>query len=160
MAGLVPATPIIVARPCANIGVAGTSPAMTDMGSTSYENVLECAAPEREDASPRLGLLGVHACVLISSEPRTDRSAVIGQGTWYIEDGERREAVAALRRGLDLGMNHIDTAEMYGDGAAEALVGEAIAARRDEVFLVSKVLPHNASRTGTLAACERSLRAS
>ena len=84
--------------------------------------------------------------------------AVIGQGTWYIEDGERREAVAALRRGLDLGMNHIDTAEMYGDGAAEALVGEAIAARRDEVFLVSKVLPHNASRTGTLAACERSLR--
>ena len=83
---------------------------------------------------------------------------MIGQGTWYIEDGDRREAVAALRRGLDLGMNHIDTAEMYGDGAAEALVGEAIAARRDEVFLVSKVLPHNASRTGTLAACERSLR--
>jgi diketogulonate reductase-like aldo/keto reductase len=66
--------------------------------------------------------------------------------------------VAALRRGLDLGMNHIDTAEMYGDGAAEAVVGEAIAGRRDEVFLVSKVLPHNASRAGTLAACERSLR--
>jgi diketogulonate reductase-like aldo/keto reductase len=84
--------------------------------------------------------------------------AVIGQGTWYIEDGDRREAVAALRRGLDLGMNHIDTAEMYGDGAAEAVVGEAIAGRRDEVFLVSKVLPHNASRAGTLAACERSLR--
>ena len=83
---------------------------------------------------------------------------VIGQGTWYIEDGERREAVAALRRGLDLGMNHIDTAEMYGDGAAEAVVGEAIAGRRDEVFLVSKVLPHNASRAGALAACERSLR--
>jgi diketogulonate reductase-like aldo/keto reductase len=83
---------------------------------------------------------------------------VIGQGTWYIEDGDRREAVAALRRGLDLGMNHIDTAEMYGDGAAEAVVGEAIAGRRDEVFLVSKVLPHNASRAGTLAACERSLR--
>jgi diketogulonate reductase-like aldo/keto reductase len=84
--------------------------------------------------------------------------AVIGQGTWYIEDGDRREAVAALRRGLDLGMNHIDTAEMYGDGAAEAVVGEAIAGRRDEAFLVSKVLPHNASRAGTLAACERSLR--
>jgi diketogulonate reductase-like aldo/keto reductase len=84
--------------------------------------------------------------------------AVIGQGTWYIEDGDRREAVAALRRGLDLGMNHIDSAEMYGDGAAEAVVGEAIAGRRDEVFLVSKVLPHNASRAGTLAACERSLR--
>jgi diketogulonate reductase-like aldo/keto reductase len=84
--------------------------------------------------------------------------AVIGQGTWYIEDGDRREAVAALRRGLDLDMNHIDTAEMYGDGAAETVVGEAIAGRRDEVFLVSKVLPHNASRAGTLAACERSLR--
>jgi diketogulonate reductase-like aldo/keto reductase len=83
---------------------------------------------------------------------------IIGQGTWYIEDGDRREAVAALRRGLDLGMNHIDTAEMYGDGAAEAVVGEAIAGRRDDVFLVSKVLPHNASRAGTLAACERSLR--
>jgi diketogulonate reductase-like aldo/keto reductase len=84
--------------------------------------------------------------------------AVIGQGTWYIEDGDRRDAVAALRRGLDLGMNHIDTAEMYGDGAAEAVVGEAIAGRRDDVFLVSKVLPHNASRAGTRAACERSLR--
>jgi diketogulonate reductase-like aldo/keto reductase len=84
--------------------------------------------------------------------------AVIGQGTWYIEHADRRAAVAALRRGLDLGMNHIDTAEMYGDGAAEQIVGEAIAGRRDEVFLVSKVLPHNASRTGTIAACERSLR--
>jgi diketogulonate reductase-like aldo/keto reductase len=84
--------------------------------------------------------------------------SVIGQGTWYIEHGDRRGAVAALRRGLDLGMNHIDTAEMYGDGAAEAVVGEAIAGRREEVFLVSKVLPHNASRAGTLAACERSLR--
>jgi diketogulonate reductase-like aldo/keto reductase len=89
----------------------------------------------------------------------TKRSVgVIGQGTWYIEGAGRREAVAALRRGLDLGMNHIDTAEMYGDGAAEAVVGEAIAGRRDEAFLVSKVLPHNASRAGTLAACERSLR--
>ena len=84
--------------------------------------------------------------------------AVIGQGTWYIEHADRRAAVAALRRGLDLGMNHIDTAEMYGDGAAEQIIGEAIGGRRDEVFLVSKVLPHNASRTGTIAACERSLR--
>jgi diketogulonate reductase-like aldo/keto reductase len=84
--------------------------------------------------------------------------AVIGQGTWYIEHADRRAAIAALRRGLDLGMNHIDTAEMYGDGTAEQIVGEAIAGRRDEVFLVSKVLPHNASRTGTIAACERSLR--
>jgi diketogulonate reductase-like aldo/keto reductase len=84
--------------------------------------------------------------------------AVIGQGTWYIEHGNAETAIAALRRGLDLGMTHIDTAEMYGSGAAETLVGEAIAGRRDEVFLVSKVLPNNASRNGTIAACERSLK--
>ena len=84
--------------------------------------------------------------------------AVIGLGTWYIEAAHRTQAVAALRRGLDLNMNHIDTAEMYGAGAAEEIVGEAIAGRRDEVFLVSKVLPANASRAGTIAACERSLR--
>jgi diketogulonate reductase-like aldo/keto reductase len=89
---------------------------------------------------------------------RTGRDvSVVGQGTWYIERGDRAEAVAALRRGLDLGMTHIDTAEMYGSGAAERVVGEAIAGRRDEVFLVSKVLPHNASRRGTVAACEASL---
>ncbi len=82
---------------------------------------------------------------------------VIGQGTWYNDDEDRRAAVAALRLGLDLGMTHIDTAEMYGDGAAEEWVGEAIAGRRDEVFLVSKVLPQNASRRGTVAACEASL---
>jgi diketogulonate reductase-like aldo/keto reductase len=85
---------------------------------------------------------------------------VIGQGTWMIEgsrEAERR-AVAALRIGLDLGMTHIDTAEMYGNGRAEELVGEAIAGRRSEVFLVSKVLPSNASYEGTLRACERSLR--
>jgi diketogulonate reductase-like aldo/keto reductase len=81
--------------------------------------------------------------------------SVIGQGTWYIDRGHRKTAVAALRRGLDLGMTHIDTAEMYGD--AELVVAEAIAGRRDEVFLVSKVLPGNASRRGTLTACERSL---
>jgi diketogulonate reductase-like aldo/keto reductase len=84
--------------------------------------------------------------------------AIIGQGTWYIEQGDRATAIAALRRGLDLGMTHIDTAEMYGSGAAEDVVGEAIVDRRDEVFLVSKVLPHNASRKGTIAACERSLK--
>jgi diketogulonate reductase-like aldo/keto reductase len=84
--------------------------------------------------------------------------AVIGQGTWYIEQADAKTAIAALHRGLDLGMTHIDTAEMYGSGAAEELVGEAIAGRRDEVFLVSKVLPHNASRNGTIAACERSLK--
>ncbi len=82
---------------------------------------------------------------------------VVGQGTWDAEAGDRPAAVAALRVGLDRGMTHIDTAEMYGSGAAEELVAEAIAGRRDEVFLVSKVLPENASRTGTMAACERSL---
>jgi diketogulonate reductase-like aldo/keto reductase len=81
--------------------------------------------------------------------------SVIGQGTWYIDRGDRKSAVAALRRGIDLGMTHIDTAEMYGD--AEPVVAEAIAGRRDEIFLVSKVLPSNASRRGTIAACERSL---
>ena len=81
---------------------------------------------------------------------------MIGQGTWYMDEAHRPAAVAALRRGLDLGMTHVDTAEMYGDGEAEAVVGEAIAGRRDEVFLVSKVLPTNASRAGTVAACEAS----
>lgn len=81
--------------------------------------------------------------------------SVIGQGTWYIASGDRARAVAALRRGLDLGMNHIDTAEMY-DGAEE-LIGEALAKRRDEIFLVSKVLPSNASKSKTKTACEKSL---
>jgi diketogulonate reductase-like aldo/keto reductase len=81
--------------------------------------------------------------------------AVIGQGTWYIDNGDRASAIAALRQGIDLGMTHIDTAEMYG--TAEEVVAEAIAERRDEVFLVSKVLPQNASRSGTIAACEKSL---
>jgi len=75
-----------------------------------------------------------------------------------MERDDRSRAVAALQRGLDLGMSHIDTAEMYGDGRVEQLVGEAIRGRRDEVFLVSKVLPTNASRRGTVAACERSLK--
>ncbi len=84
--------------------------------------------------------------------------ATIGQGTWYMEAGPRADAVAALRRGLDLGMTHIDTAEMYGAGKAEEIVGEAVTGRRSEVFLVSKVLPDNASARGTVAACEQSLR--
>ena len=84
--------------------------------------------------------------------------AAVGQGTWQMERDRRAEAVAALRRGLDAGASHIDTAEMYGAGRVEELVGEAIAGRRDEVFLVSKVLPENASRRGTVRACERSLR--
>jgi diketogulonate reductase-like aldo/keto reductase len=80
---------------------------------------------------------------------------VIGQGTWYIDRGDRARAVAALRRGVELGMTHIDTAKMYGD--AELVVADAIAGRRDDIFLVSKVLPSNASRRGTITACERSL---
>jgi diketogulonate reductase-like aldo/keto reductase len=81
---------------------------------------------------------------------------IIGQGTWRIADAKRDTAVAALRRGMDLGMTHIDTAEMYE--GAEAVVAEAIAGRRAEVFLVSKVLPSNASHAGTIAACDRSLQ--
>jgi diketogulonate reductase-like aldo/keto reductase len=84
--------------------------------------------------------------------------AAVGQGTWNLERASRKEAVAALRRGLDLGMTHIDTAEMYGAGESEDYVAEAIAGRRDEVFLVSKVLPGNASRNGTVKACEQSLK--
>jgi diketogulonate reductase-like aldo/keto reductase len=81
---------------------------------------------------------------------------VIGQGTWRVRGANRSESLRALRRGLDLGMTHIDTAEMYDD--AEIVVGEAIAGRRDEVFVVSKVLPGNATRAGTVKACEKSLR--
>lgn len=85
----------------------------------------------------------------------------LGQGTWYLGDhpDRRAEEIATLRRGIDLGMTVIDTAEMYGSGASERLVGEAVGARRDEVFLVDKVLPGNASAAGTVEACERSLRA-
>ena len=84
----------------------------------------------------------------------------LGQGTWHMAENSQSRAreVAALRLGLDLGLTLIDTAEMYADGAAEELVSEAIRGRRDEVFLVSKVLPSNASRRGTLLACERSLK--
>jgi diketogulonate reductase-like aldo/keto reductase len=82
---------------------------------------------------------------------------VIGQGTWNMERDDRRAAIAAIRHGLDRGLTHVDTAELYGGGIVEAMVGEAIAGRRDEVFLVSKVLPQNASRRGTVEACERSL---
>lgn len=85
---------------------------------------------------------------------------VLGQGTWEMgeDPGKREKEIAALRHGLDVGMNLIDTAEMYGEGAAEELIGEAIAGRRDEVFLVSKVYPHNATRDGAPQACERTLR--
>jgi diketogulonate reductase-like aldo/keto reductase len=85
---------------------------------------------------------------------------IIGQGTWMIDGDPETEsrAIQTLRLGLDLGMSHIDTAEMYGEGHVEELVGEAITGRRDEIFLVSKVLPANASYDGTLKACERSLK--
>ena len=85
------------------------------------------------------------------------RVALVGQGSWRTEETAAAEAIASLRRGLDLGMTHIDTAEMYGSGAAEKIIGTAIEGRRDEVFLVSKVLPTNASKRGTVAACEKSL---
>jgi aldehyde reductase len=85
---------------------------------------------------------------------------VLGMGTWgFGEDRSKdKDAVAALRLGLDLGLTLIDTAEMYGEGGAEEIVGEAIAGRRDEAFIVSKVYPHNATRKGAVAACERSLK--
>lgn len=92
--------------------------------------------------------------------PSGEAVPALGQGTWRMgEDPTRRKhEIAALRLGIDLGMTLIDTAEMYADGGAEELVGEAIAGRRDDVFLVSKVLPQNASRRRTIAACEASLR--
>jgi diketogulonate reductase-like aldo/keto reductase len=90
--------------------------------------------------------------------PASDQVTVLGQGTWNMERDDRRQAIAALQAGLDIGMTHIDTAELYGSGKVEELVAEALAGRRDELYLVSKVLPQNASRRGTLAACEASLR--
>jgi diketogulonate reductase-like aldo/keto reductase len=92
--------------------------------------------------------------------PSGQRVGALGLGTWYMGENaaQRAEEIATLRLGLDSGAALIDTAEMYGDGQAEELVGEAIAGRREEVFLVSKVLPQHASRRGTAAACERSLK--
>jgi diketogulonate reductase-like aldo/keto reductase len=89
---------------------------------------------------------------------RAGNVAAIGQGTWNMERDDKSGAIEALRKGLDLGMTHVDTAEMYGSGKVEELVGEALAGRRQEAFLVSKVLPQNASYEGTLRACEKSLR--
>jgi len=92
--------------------------------------------------------------------PTGETVAALGQGTWAMGDSSRRrkEEVAALQLGLDLGMTLIDTAEMYASGGAEEVVGEAIAGRRDEAFIVSKVMPGNSSRRGTVAACEKSLK--
>lgn len=92
--------------------------------------------------------------------PDGERVPALGQGTWNMGDdrAKRRAEIDALRCGIDLGLTLIDTAEMYGDGRAESLVAEAIAGQRDKLFLVSKVLPNHASRRGTLAACEQSLK--
>ena len=98
----------------------------------------------------------MHSVVL----PCGESVPALGQGTWNIGDdpAQRAQEIAAIHRGLDLGLTLLDTAEMYGDGRSEALVGEAIAGRRDEVFLVSKVYPHNASRRAMPLACDASLR--
>jgi diketogulonate reductase-like aldo/keto reductase len=92
--------------------------------------------------------------------PSGEHVPALGMGTWYVGDdpARRSDEIAALRAGLDLGATLIDTAEMYGEGKAESLIGEAIAGRRDAVFLVSKVYPHNATRKGAVSACERSLK--
>ena len=92
--------------------------------------------------------------------PSGETVPALGQGTWNIGDSAatRAEEITALRLGLDLGLTLIDTAEMYGEGRSEQLIAEALAGRRDEAFIVSKVYPHNASRQGTIAACERSLK--
>jgi diketogulonate reductase-like aldo/keto reductase len=92
--------------------------------------------------------------------PFGEKVVALGQGTWHMAEdpSHREEEITALRLGLELGMTLIDTAEMYGGGRAEQLVGEAIAGLRNEVFLVSKVLPHHATAEGTVTACEDSLR--
>ena len=91
--------------------------------------------------------------------PSGERVPAFGQGTWNMGDDRatRAEEIATLRLGLDSGLTLVDTAEMYGDGRSEQLIAEAIAGRRDAVFLVSKVLPNNATRRGAVAACEQSL---
>ena len=92
--------------------------------------------------------------------PTGERVPALGQGTWNMGEKkkERADEIAALRLGLDLGLSLIDTAEMYGDGQSEELIAEAIQGRREQVFLVSKVLPEHATRRGTMKACEDSLR--
>jgi diketogulonate reductase-like aldo/keto reductase len=92
--------------------------------------------------------------------PKGETVPALGQGTWQMAENssKRSNEIEALRLGVELGMTLIDTAEMYGDGASEKLIGEALSGERDKLFLVSKVYPHNASRTGVIQACERSLR--
>lgn len=92
--------------------------------------------------------------------PSGEQLPVLGLGTWHMGErpGNRQDEIDAIRSAVDHGMNLIDTAEMYGDGAAEELIGEALGGRRTHAFIVSKVLPHHATRRGTVAACEDSLR--
>jgi diketogulonate reductase-like aldo/keto reductase len=99
-------------------------------------------------------------CIKTVQLPDGTRIPALGQGTWRIGENKRahKDEVAALRLGIDLGMTLIDTAEMYGDGGAEKVVGDAIEGQRDRVFIVTKVYPHNASRTGLPKACDRSLK--
>jgi diketogulonate reductase-like aldo/keto reductase len=101
-----------------------------------------------------------HPSVRTTRFPSGDAVPVLGQGTWHLAENATRHAdeVMALRLGIDLGMTLVDTAEMYANGGAEELVGEAIDGRRDDVFLVSKVLPHHATLRGTVSACNASLR--
>jgi diketogulonate reductase-like aldo/keto reductase len=102
----------------------------------------------------------INPSIQVTSLPSGAVVPVLGQGTWQLGEGgrPRAEEIAALRTGIDLGMTLIDTAEMYGNGASESLVGEAIAGRRDDIFLVTKVLPRNAGKRSAMAACEASLK--
>jgi diketogulonate reductase-like aldo/keto reductase len=113
-------------------------------------------APRERDNVFTANATGTRTVIL----PSRDAVPVLGQGTWGMAEHPQRRAeeIEALRMGIDLAMTLIDTAEMYGGGATETLVGDAIAGRRDDVFLVSKVLPNHATRRGTIAACEASLR--
>src|SRR5580692_151024 len=125
----------------------------------SRQKLLAVASPSTQRA-PLEPIRAARYLRLMRDRPFGHAGAVpaIGQGTWNMERDNKSGAIAALRRGLDLGMTHVDTAEMYGSGKVEELVGEALAGRRQEAFLVSKVLPQNASYEGTLRACEKSLR--
>jgi diketogulonate reductase-like aldo/keto reductase len=102
---------------------------------------------------------GVREKMKFVTLPSGEKVPALGQGTWYMGDRRetRAEEIATLQLGIDIGLRLIDTAEMYGEGKAEELIGEAVSGRREQAFLVSKVYPHNASRKGTIAACERSL---
>jgi diketogulonate reductase-like aldo/keto reductase/gamma-glutamylcyclotransferase (GGCT)/AIG2-like uncharacterized protein YtfP len=134
------------------VEVGGVKAWMYVLASEPPAGWVACGEKWRPERAPREGAMETRPF-----GPQRKVIPVVGQGTWNFERGERKAAIAALRAGLDKGMTHVDTAEMYGSGEAEKIIAEAIEGRRDEVFLVSKVLPQNASKKGTLAACERSL---